>query len=98
MKPIGSFVRLTAIFSAFALSACTSDSAPSAAGLGKDCVGEAGVPWDGTTAKTFACGSGTALGPYVILTAEQLARLSLPSILVTRTYRANTSSWAPTSC
>lgn len=41
-----------------------------------ECVGEAGNPWDGTTAKKFACGAGTKLSPYIILTAEQLAKLS----------------------
>lgn len=41
-----------------------------------ECVGEAGNPWDGTTAKKFACGAGTKLKPYIILTAEQLAKLS----------------------
>lgn len=41
-----------------------------------DCVGEPGKVWDGTTAKNFACGAGTKLSPYVILTAEQLAKLS----------------------
>ena len=41
-----------------------------------ECVGETGVPWDGTTAKDFACGAGTKLSPYIILTAEQLAKLS----------------------
>ena len=40
------------------------------------CVGESGEPWDGTTAKDFACGAGTKLSPYIILTAEQLAHLS----------------------
>ena len=40
------------------------------------CSGEPGNPWDGTTAKAFACGSGTKLSPYMILTAEQLAYLS----------------------
>jgi len=40
------------------------------------CSGESGEPWDGTTAKDFACGAGTKLSPYIILTAEQLARLS----------------------
>ena len=44
--------------------------------LDKDCVGESGKPWDGTTAKEFACGSGTKLSPFIILTAEQLAHLS----------------------
>lgn len=42
----------------------------------EECSGEPGNPWDGTTAKTFACGSGTKLSPYMILTAEQLAYLS----------------------
>lgn len=41
-----------------------------------ECVGEIGNPWDGTTAKAFACGAGTKLKPYIILTAEQLAKLS----------------------
>ena len=44
--------------------------------LDEECVGEPGNVWDGTTAKSFACGSGTKLSPYVILTAEQLAKLS----------------------
>lgn len=44
--------------------------------IDEDCIGESGKPWDGTTAKEFACGSGTKLSPYVILTAEQLAHLS----------------------
>ena len=44
--------------------------------LDEDCEGESGKVWDGTTAKSFACGSGTKLSPYVILTAEQLAYLS----------------------
>lgn len=42
----------------------------------EECVGESGNPWDGTTAKNFACGAGTKLSPYIILTAEQLAYLS----------------------
>lgn len=42
----------------------------------EECVGESGSPWDGTTAKEFACGSGTKLSPYVILNAEQLAHFS----------------------
>lgn len=41
-----------------------------------ECEGTPGVPWDGTTAKKFACGSGTKFSPYIILTAEQLALLS----------------------
>lgn len=41
-----------------------------------ECIGEVGNPWDGTTAKKFACGAGTKLKPYIILTAEQLAKLS----------------------
>lgn len=45
-------------------------------GQTEECVGEAGEPWDGTTAKDFACGAGTKLSPYIILTAEQLAHLS----------------------
>ncbi len=44
--------------------------------LDEDCVGEPGNPWDGTTAKNFACGAGTKKSPYIILTAEQLAHLS----------------------
>ena len=44
--------------------------------LDENCIGEPGIPWDGTTAKDFACGAGTKLSPYVILTAEQLAKLS----------------------
>jgi len=40
------------------------------------CAGDSGTPWDGTTAKDFACGAGTKLSPYIILTAEQLAKLS----------------------
>ena len=42
----------------------------------EDCEGESGEPWDGTTAKEFACGAGTKLSPYIIKTAEQLAHLS----------------------
>lgn len=42
----------------------------------EECVGEAGNPWDGTTAKKFACGAGTKRSPYMIFTAEQLAHLS----------------------
>lgn len=52
------------------------DSEDLADEIGEDCVGEPGKPWDGTTAKDFACGSGTKLNPYIILTAEQLAHLS----------------------
>ena len=44
--------------------------------LDENCVGEPGNPWDGTTAKDFACGAGTKKSPYIILTAEQLAHLS----------------------
>lgn len=44
--------------------------------LDENCVGESGNPWDGTTAKDFACGAGTKKSPYIILTAEQLAHLS----------------------
>lgn len=44
--------------------------------IDNECVGETGNPWNGTTAKEFACGSGTKLSPYMILTAEQLAHLS----------------------
>lgn len=44
--------------------------------LDEDCIGEPGKPWDGTTAKKFACGAGTKLSPYIILTAEQLAKLA----------------------
>ncbi|MCR5027930.1 MAG: hypothetical protein K6A31_01570, partial [Fibrobacter sp.] len=40
------------------------------------CEGTSGKAWDGTTAKEFACGSGTKLSPYIILTAEQLALLA----------------------
>ena len=53
----------------------TKKSSSSASDNG-DCVGESGEPWDGTTAKDFACGAGTKLSPYIILTAEQLAHLS----------------------
>ncbi len=35
-----------------------------------------GTAWDGTTAKAFAGGAGTKLSPYLIATAEQLARFS----------------------
>ena len=51
-------------------------SSSSSATLDEDCVGKSGNPWDGTTAKKFACGAGTKLSPYIILTAEQLAKLS----------------------
>lgn len=53
-----------------------SSSSRSSDVLDEDCEGETGEPWDGTTAKNFACGSGTKLSPYIILTAEQLAHLS----------------------
>lgn len=53
-----------------------SSSSQSTEIMDEDCVGESGEPWDGTTAKNFACGSGTKLSPYIILTAEQLAHLS----------------------
>ncbi len=52
------------------------DTENPASEIDEDCIGESGKPWDGTTAKEFACGSGTKLSPYVILTAEQLAHLS----------------------
>lgn len=52
------------------------ESSGSTENLDEECVGEAGEPWDGTTAKDFACGAGTKLSPYIILTAEQLAKLS----------------------
>ena len=51
-------------------------SSSSAEELDEDCAGEPGNAWDGTTAKDFACGAGTKLSPYIILTAEQLAKLS----------------------
>jgi len=51
-------------------------SSSSSANEHGDCVGEPGNPWDGTTSKSFACGAGTKLSPYIILTAEQLAKLS----------------------
>ena len=51
-------------------------SSSSSETLDEDCVGESGNPWNGTTAKKFACGAGTKLSPYIILTAEQLAKLS----------------------
>jgi hypothetical protein len=57
-------------------SAVEKDKSSSSGELDEDCVGELGIPWDGTTAKDFACGAGTKLSPYVILTAEQLAKLS----------------------
>lgn len=52
------------------------DSSSSVLEDGEKCIGEPGKPWDGTTAKDFACGSGTKLNPYIIKTAEQLAHLS----------------------
>ena len=51
-------------------------SSDAADDIDEDCVGTPGEPWDGTTAKDFACGAGTKLSPYIILTAEQLAHLS----------------------
>lgn len=54
----------------------TTSSSSEAEELDEDCVGEPGKAWDGTTAKDFACGAGTKLSPYIILTAEQLAKLS----------------------
>ncbi len=60
---------------------CSSSKGNNAASNGNEiseekCIGDSGRPWDGTTAKDFACGAGTKLSPYVILTAEQLAKLS----------------------
>jgi len=52
------------------------DESSSSSKTQEECVGVAGNPWDGTTAKKFACGAGTKLSPYIILTAEQLAKLS----------------------
>lgn len=52
------------------------NSSSSAEDSEEECLGDSGKPWDGTTAKAFACGSGTKLSPYIILTAEQLAYLS----------------------
>ena len=52
------------------------DSSSSVLEDGEKCIGEPGTLWDGTTAKDFACGSGTKLNPYIIKTAEQLAHLS----------------------
>lgn len=60
----------------FSSSASRSSSSSSDAYDEKDCQGEPGKAWDGTTAKEFACGHGTKLSPYIILTAEQLSRLS----------------------
>lgn len=57
-------------------SAVEKDKSSSSGELDEDCVGEPGIPWDGTTAKDFACGAGTKLSPYIILTAEQLAKLA----------------------
>lgn len=54
----------------------TTSSSSEAEELDEDCVGEPGNAWGGTTAKDFACGAGTKLSPYIILTAEQLAKLS----------------------
>ncbi len=51
-------------------------SSSSAEDSEEECLGDSGKPWDGTTAKAFACGSGTKLSPYIILTAEQFAYLS----------------------
>lgn len=54
----------------------TTKSSSSSDEQDEECIGEPGNPWDGTTAKDFACGAGTKLSPYIILTAEQLAKLS----------------------
>lgn len=50
------------------------------------CEGTSGKAWDGTTAKEFACGSGTKLSPYIILTAEQLALLAFVTNAQTSDY------------
>lgn len=59
-------------------SSVTENSSSSAKGDDekKSCLGEPGKAWDGTTAKEFACGHGTKQSPYIILTAEQLSKLS----------------------
>lgn len=71
-------VDMVAVFAAAALVACSSpgNTIPSGEGGEDGCGGEGGTPWDGTTAKVFACGSGIERRPYVIMTAEQLAHLS----------------------
>ena len=51
-------------------------SSSSSEKVSENCNGTPGIAWDGTTAKSFACGNGTASNPYIILTAEQLAYLS----------------------
>lgn len=63
-------------FSSSSKKVAKSSSSRSSEVSDEECFGEAGEPWDGTTAKDFACGAGTKLSPYIILTAEQLARLS----------------------
>ncbi len=63
-------------FSSSSKKVAKSSSSRSSETSDEECLGEAGEPWDGTTAKDFACGAGTKLSPYIILTAEQLARLS----------------------
>lgn len=51
-------------------------SSSSSKKVSENCNGTPGIAWDGTTAKSFACGNGTASNPYIVLTAEQLAYLS----------------------
>ena len=69
---------VAAVLAAAALVACSSpgNTVPSGEGGVDGCGGGGGTPWDGTTAKAFACGSGIERRPYVIMTAEQLAHLS----------------------
>lgn len=57
-----------------AASSSSNENSSSSAETG--CVGETGNAWDGTTAKSFACGSGTKSSPYIIRNAEQLAYLA----------------------
>ncbi len=54
----------------------TRSSTSSTEDSAEECLGEPGKAWDGSTAKEFACGHGTRQSPYLILTAEQLAKLS----------------------
>lgn len=53
-----------------------SSSSVTSSDSGEICAGEVGNAWNGMTAKNFACGAGTKRNPYVILTAEELSRLS----------------------
>lgn len=74
LESSGSGKSSAAQSSSGAVSSSSNENSSSSAEAG--CVGETGKAWDGTTAKSFACGSGTKSSPYIIQNAEQLAYLA----------------------